>query len=424
MQKAGRLDAVRRASGGTQHFHMLAAVTLVVMLLYGVSKYSQSHQPGRTSLLLPARGSAGTSSIAQQLLSLLSQGPDAQLLQQHILPLTNISSLSLAQLPLLLQGTNLTLLSTADVLDSAAADGIGWQQKWKLVNLHQQLHCTAGLTHQAGSLPNHVLAPQGNFSTYVYAEHDFVSKELAGPRHSYEHSEVEQVLWAMQQHSQAQPGSASAAAALMVDAGANVGAFLFRAADAGYRVAAFEGMPANIALLRASLCANPRLAKTVALFGLALGSIEGTCYTVSDQINVGDGHTVCGEEEVRKRTLNTGYTIRGTAAVRRLDSIVSEDVQVLKLDVEGFELQVLEGAALLLTKHRVNYILAACTFGGAPRQRKMLKFLDELGYLVSLDSFKGPWLEPAAVVNGTSRLPWNNIFCARKELAQSPPVQH
>lgn len=121
---------------------MLAAVTLVVMLLYGVSKYSQSHQPGRTSLLLPARGSAGTSSIAQQLLSLLSQGPDAQLLQQHILPLTNISSLSLAQLPLLLQGTNLTLLSTADVLDSAAADGIGWQQKWKLVTLHQQLHCT------------------------------------------------------------------------------------------------------------------------------------------------------------------------------------------------------------------------------------------------------------------------------------------
>jgi hypothetical protein len=42
-------------------------------------------------------------------------------------------------------------------------------------------------------------------------------------------------------------------------------------------------------------------------------------------------------------------------------------------DVEGFELQVLEGAAGLLAKHRVNYILAACTFGGAPRQRKMLK---------------------------------------------------
>lgn len=46
----------------------------------------------------------------------------------------------------------------------------------------------------------------------------------------------------------------------------------------------------------------------------ALGSTEGTCYTVSDQINVGDGHTVCGEEEVRRRTLNTGYTVSALPA--------------------------------------------------------------------------------------------------------------
>lgn len=34
------------------------------------------------------------------------------------------------------------------------------------------------------------------------------------------------------------------------------------------------GMPANIALLRASLCANPRLAKTVALFGLGKSQLH------------------------------------------------------------------------------------------------------------------------------------------------------
>jgi hypothetical protein len=87
-------------------------------------------------------------------------------------------------------------------------------------------------------------APQGKFTTYVYAQHDFVSKELAGTRHSYEEKEVTEVLWAMQQYKQTQPSGAADGTQhqpLMVDAGANVGAFLFRVADAGYKVAAFEG---------------------------------------------------------------------------------------------------------------------------------------------------------------------------------------
>jgi hypothetical protein len=128
----------------TLHFavHLFGAVILVMLLLYGVSKYAVSHHPAGASLLLEATGPAGSNSIAQQLLTLLSQVPDAQLLRKYILPLTNISSLSLAQLPLLLQGTNVTSVSTADVLDSAAAAGLGWQQIWKLVKLHQQLLCT------------------------------------------------------------------------------------------------------------------------------------------------------------------------------------------------------------------------------------------------------------------------------------------
>jgi hypothetical protein len=46
--------------------------------------------------------------------------------------------------------------------------------------------------------------------------------------------------------------------------------------------------------------------------------------------------------------------------------------------------------------------------------------MDERGYYVSLDSFKGRWLDPAAIQNGTSQLPWHNIFCARKQLVDKP----
>uniref|UniRef100_A0A383V9J7 Methyltransferase FkbM domain-containing protein n=1 Tax=Tetradesmus obliquus TaxID=3088 RepID=A0A383V9J7_TETOB len=372
-----------------------------------------------------AGGSKG-GHFAQQLLSLLAQGPTGSLLQQYILPLTNFSSVSAAQLPLLLQGTNFTTLSTAAVLD-AAGGRLDSQQKWQLANLHQKLFCAAGLTQDARRLPNSVLVPQGNFSIYVYKDNDIVSQHLAGESHSYEKPEVEAVLWALRQYKPKKQHGFGAAASLMsgplmVDVGANVGTFLFKVADAGYRVAAFEGMPTNIALLRHSLCVNPRLAERVALFGTGLGSATDSCAIISDHINVGDGHTVCGADEIKRRTTDTGYTVRGEMSIRRLDSIIAEDIQVMKMDVEGFELQVLEGSESLLATHNVNYVVAECTFGGEPRQRQMLKFMDARGFHISLESFNGPWLDPAAVRNGSSKLPWNNIFCARKQLVDKQPA--
>jgi hypothetical protein len=50
------------------------------------------------------------------------------------------------------------------------------------------------------------------------------------------------------------------------------------------------------------------------------------------------------------------------------------------------------------------------------------RFMDDHGYYISLNSFKGPWLEPAAIRNNTSMLPWNNIFCARKQLVDMQPA--
>jgi hypothetical protein len=64
---------------------------------------------------------------------------------------------------------------------------------------------------------------------YVYDTNDIVSNELRGTQHSWESSEVNQMLWALQQHQQVQqlltsqgkpPGPA---VPLMVDIGANIG---------------------------------------------------------------------------------------------------------------------------------------------------------------------------------------------------------
>jgi hypothetical protein len=59
-----------------------------------------------------------------------------------------------------------------------------------------------------------------------------------------------------------------------------------------------------------------------------LGAQADTCYVVSDQINVGDGHTVCGEEEVRKRTDNTAYTVR---VLLTLVHLIAEQTHVIDI---------------------------------------------------------------------------------------------
>lgn len=45
----------------------------------------------------------------------------------------------------------------------------------------------------------------------------------------------------------------------------------------------------------------------------------------------------------------------------------------MKMDVEGFEQQVLLGAEGLLKKYNVAYIVAECTFGGDEKRRGFLK---------------------------------------------------
>lgn len=107
----------------------------------------------------------------------------------------------------------------------------------------------------------------GNVSMYVYDGNDIVSDHLKGLAHTWEATEIQEMLWAIHQfpkvqmhlrHLSASSEAAAAAAAvkggavaglpvqvpavpLVVDVGANVGWFTLNAAAAGAMVAAFEG---------------------------------------------------------------------------------------------------------------------------------------------------------------------------------------
>jgi FkbM family methyltransferase len=115
-----------------------------------------------------------------------------------------------------------------------------------------------------------------------------------------------------------------------VDVGANVGYYMLlirQAVGPRGRVDSIEPQPDNVVELRRNIDANRF--DNVRLFPVALGEADGEAM-LSTEINA----TLLGEPSGP----------RTPVAVRRLDDVVEERIDLLKVDVEGYEAQVLRGA--------------------------------------------------------------------------------
>lgn len=89
------------------------------------------------------------------------------------------------------------------------------------------------------------------------------------------------------------------------------------------------------------------------------------------------------------------------------------------MDVEGHELSVLQGAEQLLAQHRVWHIMLEAnrwSFGDEAAY-KLLEFLVSHGYRVSVQGFKGPWIEEGDVKGKSVKWGGDNLFAVHKELA-------
>ncbi|GBF94364.1 hypothetical protein Rsub_06986 [Raphidocelis subcapitata] len=330
---------------------------------------------------------------------------------------------------LLLPLTNLSSLSTAALLDSHP--GITPAEGREVVRLHQDLYCSARM--HLPDPPGSARTLFSNVTLFVYEKGDIVSDSLRGASRGWEAAEIQQMLYAIRAPVPASTSAAdlanpsawkAPASPLFIDIGANVGWFTVNAAAAGARVAAFEAMSANIGLLRATLCANPWISERVALYGTGLGTERTSCVIISDSANVGDGHVTCGQDASKvlahwKQKTGREYVARGEISIMRLDKLIDRDVQMIKIDVEGYEPSVLKGAEGLLRDHNVWFIAAEANSDiiKPEEQAEFLKFLDAQGYYVSEASFTGPFIAVADIRAGYSQeLTGVNLFCVKKAL--------
>jgi len=139
--------------------------------------------------------------------------------------------------------------------------------------------------------------------------------------------------------------------AWMLDVGANVGTSLLGAASAGHRVLAFEPAAVNVAYLNSTICANG-LENVVELVQAAVGERSGTATFFS--------HPSRGDNSAMTEaggSLNIGGNLeKMVVPITSIDDYVkshprwtAHECAYVKVDVQGNELRVLEGARGLLT---------------------------------------------------------------------------
>jgi FkbM family methyltransferase len=186
--------------------------------------------------------------------------------------------------------------------------------------------------------------------------------------------------------------------AMVVDAGANFGHYALTAANivgSDGQVIAFEPHPKTFGLL----AANAALLSTDNLRAIQAGlsDTSGEITLYADAANPG-GHSFF-EWNVRRSD-----GIKETVPVYSLDAFLQKELpgkrlDVLKMDVQGFEMNLLNGARETITNHKPSVL---CEITPEALQRagsshsELLKFFNDLEYRMTLVDSEAQRLVPAS----------------------------
>jgi FkbM family methyltransferase len=163
------------------------------------------------------------------------------------------------------------------------------------------------------------------------------------------------------------------------DVGGNVGYFSFVASTiiTRGRILAFEPLAANLAIFEEHLRRNRRAgAERITLIPCAVADREKTVQFTNDAVLTGSNTYV--ESQFLKPTVQ-----KIDVKCVSIDGVVAQGSpppDVIKIDVEGAELEVLQGAEQTLRAHKPPLLLATHDVHVPGIDRKCAEFLKKLGY--------------------------------------------
>ncbi|AXK81208.1 FkbM family methyltransferase [Pseudolabrys taiwanensis] len=135
-----------------------------------------------------------------------------------------------------------------------------------------------------------------------------------------------------------------------IDVGANLGLYTRTLAGLAARVHAFEPSPDMATMLRRTSARN------VTIHEVALSDGEGNAAL---RIPRAGDHLTHGLASLEPGAVGGQDVVVTDVSRKRLDSMIDEPVNFVKVDVEGHELNVLRGATALIAHHRPVFLVEA-----------------------------------------------------------------
>jgi len=180
---------------------------------------------------------------------------------------------------------------------------------------------------------------------------------------------------------------------IIFDVGAYVGHYSLIATYLGAQVYAFEPIESNYRKLLYHIHVNKELLSGVVIpIKVALGSFNGEVFM---QISNATSHIVEGSESYGKYELLPEKKSLEKVSIMTLDKFVEEhsirQINILKIDVEGYEFEVLKGARKSIVSGRIHMILSA-NYHFAEEDTLVSKFLEEHSYKKILTTPGPAWL--------------------------------
>ena len=159
--------------------------------------------------------------------------------------------------------------------------------------------------------------------------------------------------------------------AVTVDVGANCGLYTRRLARLSRQVHAFEPSQQMARLLRRTSARNVRIHE------IALSDHDGGAELFIPQ---GEDGLVYGLASLEERVGTSGRAISAHVPIARLDAVIDQDVAFVKVDVEGHELNVLNGAVELVERCQPVFLVEAEDRHRAEATRSVFEFFREKAY--------------------------------------------
>ena len=187
-----------------------------------------------------------------------------------------------------------------------------------------------------------------------------------------------------------------------IDVGANIGNHTIGLHDHFHHCHAFEPNPRTFRLLKANTAGRPN----IICHQTALSSRDGISAFSQHRTNTGKSHIVYSPQTQSPTARKSLIDVETS----RLDktSCVSQPISFIKIDVEGHELEVLQGAQKLLTTQMPMILLELLATDIGGHRAASLDFLAKIGY-TRFYSLQPSYMQIAAVAKLPS-LRWINYI--------------